>query len=269
MKKKVLIALLIIAIVGASCMALAGCDNRVKVGFQSGTTGEFYTEDIKNLKPVSYSNATMAVQDMIDGRVRFVITDIAPAKAIAAKFADSVKVIDINLTVEEYCFAVNPNDTKGIKEKLNAFMAAHRDELKELQLAYIQGTNEPKVIKPVSNPTNPLKVATSPDFPPFENVSGDGYEGYDLEVMDMFCKEYGYDLVINKMDFDSIVLNVASGLSDIGAAALTWSEERAESVNFSDSYYDATQVVICLKSDTTFDECKTKEDVEAILKTIK
>ncbi|MDE7191806.1 MAG: transporter substrate-binding domain-containing protein [Clostridia bacterium] len=265
MKKKVLIALLVIAIVCVSCMAFAGCDNRVKVGFQSGTTGQFYTEDLKNLNPSQYPNATLAVKDMIEGRISYVITDIAPAKAIAAQFADQVKVIDIGLTEEEYCFAINPNDTKGIEEKLNKFMNDHKEELQVLQNAYVQGTNEKKVIYSATNPTNPLKVATSPDFPPFENVSGDGFEGYDLEVMDMFCKEYGFDLVINSMDFDSIVLNVGNGQSDVGAAALTWNEDRAKSVKFSASYYDATQVVICLKSDTTFDNCKTKEDVEAIL----
>lgn len=51
MKKKVLIALLVIAIVGVSCMAFAGCDGNVeefdnlnkseiKVGYQTGTTGQ-------------------------------------------------------------------------------------------------------------------------------------------------------------------------------------------------------------------------------------
>lgn len=138
--------------------------------------------------------------------------------------------------------------------------------MKELQNKYIQGTNEKKVIYSAKNPTNPLKVATSADFPPFESISGDGYEGFDLEVMAMFCEEYGFDLVINNIEFETIVLEVNQGKSDIGAAAMTWSEDRAKSVVFSESYYDATQVIICLKGDTTFNNCKTKEDVEKILK---
>ena len=276
MKKKVLIALLVIAIVGVSCMAFAGCDTtgdefnnldktEIKVGFQSGTTGQSYTEDYANLTPVSYNNAMLAVQDMLNGRIDYVITDIAPAKSIVAKVGSKVKVIDIKLTEEKYCFAINPNDSKGIMEKLNKFLSDNAAELKDLQNKYIQGTNEKKVIYSATNPKNPLVVATSADFPPFENVSGDGFEGYDLEVMSMFCAANGYDLVINNMDFDSIVLNVGNGQSDIGAAALTWSEDRAKSVKFSDSYYDATQVIICLKKDTTFKACNTKSDVEKIL----
>ncbi len=279
MKKKVLIALLVIAIVGVSCMAFAGCDGNVeefdnfnkseiKVGYQTGTTGQSYTEGYDNLTPKDYTNAMLAVQDMVNGRIDYVITDIAPAKSIAStrSMKKKVKVIDIRLTEEEYCFAINPNDTKGIKEKLNKFLSDNRNKLKELQNKYIQGTNEKKIIYSAKNPTNPLKVATSADFPPFESISGDGYEGFDLEVMAMFCEEYGFDLVINNIEFETIVLDVNQGKSDIGAAAMTWSEDRAKSVVFSESYYDATQVIICLKGDTTFNNCKTKEDVEKILK---
>ena len=97
-------------------MAFAGCvgggepfDNlnksEIKVGFQSGTTGQTYTEGYTNLNPKQYNNAMLAVQDMIAGRIDYVITDIAPAKSIAAK-NKKVKVIDISLTVEKYCFAI-------------------------------------------------------------------------------------------------------------------------------------------------------------------
>ena len=151
MKKKVLITLLVITIVGVTCMAFAGCDTtsdefnnldktEIKVGFQSGTTGQSYTEDYKNLTPVSYTNAMLAVQDMLSGRIDYVVTDIAPAKSIAAKIGKRVKVVDINLTEEVYCFAVNPKDTKGIMDKLNKFLSDNAAELKDLQNKYIQGT---------------------------------------------------------------------------------------------------------------------------------
>lgn len=270
MKKKVLIALLVAAIVCVSAMAFAGCSNKPKVGYQVGTTGETYTKDHTNLGPVDYENATLAVQDMINGRISYVITDIAPAKAIANQFPDKVKVIDIGLTEEEYCFAINPKDTKNIKQLLDEFMTENETQLKELQIKYVQGTNEKKVIYSNANPSRPnLVVATSADFPPFENKSGYGYEGYDIEVMNMFCEKYNFNLVIEDMSFTSIVLAVNTGKADVGAAAMTWSEERAESVVFSKAYYDATQVIICPIGDITFDACKTAADVEEILKALK
>ena len=109
MKKKILIALLVVAIISVSVMAFAGCNGGgVNVGFQTGTTGQSYTEEYINLTPKQYSNATLAVQDMVNGRIQYVITDIAPAKAIASQdqFKGKVKVIDISLTDEIFCFAV-------------------------------------------------------------------------------------------------------------------------------------------------------------------
>ncbi len=270
--KKVLLTLLIVAMVSVSCFALMACTNTsdVNVGFQNGTTGQYYTEGFSNLTPKGYTNATLAVQDMIAGRLNYVITDIAPAKSITSKMNGKVKVVDIPLTAEEYCYAVNPNDTKGLLDKLNKFLTDNKAAIEELENAYVEGTNKENVIMSADASTakNPLKVATSPDFPPFENISGEGYVGIDLEIMKMFCDEYGYDLVIVEMEFDSIVLNVGQGKADIGAAALTWSEDRAKTVKFTDSYYAASQVIIAKANDTTFDDCKTKEDVEAIIKSL-
>ena len=49
-------------------------------------------------------------------------------------------------------------------------------------------------------------------------------------------------------------------------AGLTVSEKRKLSVNFSESYYEASQMVLVLENDDTFDACKSAEDVENILK---
>ena len=53
---------------------------------------------------------------------------------------------------------------------------------------------------------------------------------------------------------------------DIAMAGLTVSEKRKLSVNFSESYYEASQMVLVLENDDTFDACKSAEDVENILK---
>ena len=54
----------------------------------------------------------------------------------------------------------------------------------------------------------------------------------------------GYKLVIDDMDFDSIITSVQTGKADFGMAGMTVTEERLQSINFSDSYTTATQVII-------------------------
>ncbi|MDE5990339.1 MAG: transporter substrate-binding domain-containing protein, partial [Clostridia bacterium] len=207
---------------------------------------------------------------MITGRIDYVITDIAPAKAIAghANFNGKVKVIDIPLTDEIYCFAVNKeNDT--LKAQINEFLTNKSEELKSLQEAYIAGTNDVKKISSGNkNAENALIVATNAEFPPFEYTIGEFYAGYDMEVMQMFCVEYGYELVIEHMEFKAVVQSVNTKKADVGAAALTFNEDRAKQVNFTDKYYESTQVIICMADDTTFDNCKTREDVEKILNSL-
>ena len=62
-----------------------------------------------------------------------------------------------------------------------------------------------------------------------------------------------------------IILSLEQQKADIGMAGLTVTEERAKQVDFSDPYYNAAQKIICKADDKTFDNCKTKEDVDKIL----
>ena len=58
------------------------------------------------------------------------------------------------------------------------------------------------------------------------------------------CDKLGYKLVIDDMDFDSIITAVQSGKADFGMAGMTVTEEREQSINFTDTYTKAKQVII-------------------------
>lgn len=83
----------------------------------------------------------------------------------------------------------------------------------------------------------------------------------------MIADKLGLELVIEDMDFDAVVTSVGKNGVDIAMAGLTVTATRQQVVNFSDAYYEGAYQVILVKEDNTeFDACKTKEDVEAILK---
>jgi polar amino acid transport system substrate-binding protein len=131
----------------------------------------------------------------------------------------------------------------------------------------------------MKNDGTQLIVATNAAFAPFEYKEGENYYGIDMEIMDLFAKEIGKELYIYDMTFDAVCLAVSttggdysegdetiqSGICDIAAAGLTVREDRAQILDFSDTYYNAAQMLIVAADDTTFDNCKTKADVEAIL----
>ena len=94
----------------------------------------------------------------------------------------------------------------------------------------------------------------------------ENYYGIDMEIAKLLADHLGMELVIKDMEFDAVCLSVGQHKCDIAMAGLTVNEERTEHVTFSTSYYTANQKIIVKGDDTTFDACKTAEDVEKILK---
>lgn len=94
-------------------------------------------------------------------------------------------------------------------------------------------------------------------FPPYEYIGDNGaYAGIDIEIAQAIADKLGRELVVENMDFDSIVGAVSTGKSDMGMAGLTVTPERLESVDFSTSYAKGIQAVI-VKEDspiTTVDD---------------
>jgi len=58
------------------------------------------------------------------------------------------------------------------------------------------------------------------------------------------CDVLGYELKIEDMEFDSIINAIQSGKADIGVAGITVTEDRLQSVDFTDSYASSKQVII-------------------------
>ncbi len=181
---------------------------------------------------------------------------------------NKVKVIDLALSAEEYAFAVAKEETDFLG-KVNAFLTKIKGNGKfdEICNNYF-GDGTPLSITSAALDANKeqLVVATSTGFEPFEMVDQNGkYSGVDLEIAYYLAQELNLELVIQDMDFDAVVNSVQSGICDIAMAGLSVTPEREKVVTFSDSYYNASQVVITKADDTTFDECKTGEEVAAIL----
>lgn len=95
-----------------------------------------------------------------------------------------------------------------------------------------------------------LTMVTSADYPPFEYIDtagGGKYVGIDVEIAQAITEKLGYELEIKDMDFGGLVQSVQSKQADFAMAAMTIDEERAKSVDFSETYYMANHAVISLK----------------------
>ena len=92
-----------------------------------------------------------------------------------------------------------------------------------------------------------LTIATSPDFPPFESLGANGaVEGIEIDVMQMICDELGVELVIEQLDFDSVLPGVQSGKYDCGVSGISVTPAREKNTLFTDPYCLAAQAIVVL-----------------------
>ena len=181
--------------------------------------------------------------------------------------AKKAVVIDIDLTEEEYAFGVVKSDAQLLTDT-NAFIKEIMDNGKfdEICNKYFgDGTPTPVTSAAEDSSKDQLLVATNAAFEPFEYTEGDKYLGIDMEIASLLAEKLGKELVIKNMDFDAVCLSVGQERADIAMAGLTVKPDREEYVTFSDSYYIASQRIIVKEGDDTFADCKTADDVAAIL----
>ena len=154
----------------------------------------------------------------------------------AAGSANTAKVIDVDLTSEEYAFGVDKTQPE-LLEQTNTFIQKIKDDgtLDAICAKYF-GDGEPEAVESaeLDSSKDQLVVATNAAFEPFEYTKGDQYYGIDMEIAKLLADELGKELVIQNMDFDAVCLS-------------------------------ASQRLIVPSADTTFDECKTADEVAAKL----
>ena len=183
----------------------------------------------------------------------------------------SVKIIDVKLTDEQYAFVCKKGNTELVNS-VNDFMAEIKANgtFDSLVAKYFEGVGT-KVgytvtTTDVENTDKNLIVVTNCPFEPFEYMAEDGkIYGLDIEIAAAYAAYVGLELVIKNIGFDDIFVQVEGGYADIGMAGITASADRAEIYDFTTPYYEASQKLIVAADNTDFDNCKTAEDVEAVL----
>ena len=100
-----------------------------------------------------------------------------------------------------------------------------------------------------------LHMSTNAAFPPYEMTTDDGgYEGIDVEIATAIAQKLGLELVVDDMDFNSVITAVQQGKSDMAMAGLTVNPERQENVDFTQTYATGIQVIIVKEgSEVTLD----------------
>ena len=177
---------------------------------------------------------------------------ISETTYVAAAIWEGAKIETVDDVIDRtnagYIFRKDSEGAAAVREQLNAFIIKSKESgfLQELQNKWL-GSKEPSETfdnNSLTGENGTLKVAVSPDLKPLCYVKEGAVVGYEIEVLQHFAKEYGYRLEFVSMTFDAILPGVVSGKYDIGTGGMTITEERAQSVDFSESYLTVDVVMV-------------------------
>ena len=177
---------------------------------------------------------------------------ISETTYVAAAIWEGAKIETVDDVIDRtnagYIFRKDSEGAAAVREQLNAFIIKSKESgfLQELQNKWL-GSKEPSETfdnNSLTGENGTLKVAVSPDLKPVCYVKEGAVVGYEIEVLQHFAKEYGYRLEFVSMTFDAILPGVVSGKYDIGTGGMTITEERAQSVDFTESYLTVDVVMV-------------------------
>lgn len=256
MKKTRMIA----ALAAAAVLGLSACSNSVPantvnsvddlngkvIGTQLGTTGYILAGDIEGATVEGYNKGADAIQALKQAKNDAVIIDMETAKAFVSKNPD-LKILDEPFDNEEYSIAYRIGD-----DELGAKLNAALDQLKadgtldSIVSHWIGDSADHVPYTPDSSVerTGTITMATNAEFPPYESMEGNEIVGIDVDMMRAVCDIIGMDLVIENMEFDSIITAVTSGKADVGVAGMSVTEDRLKNVNFTQGYATSMQAIV-------------------------
>ena len=224
-----------------------------RIGVQLGTTGDTYVTDEYEKDGATierYNKGADAVQALKQDKIDCVVIDSEPAKSFVGKNSELV-ILDETLTSEEYAICVS-KENKDLTEKINGALKELEMEgtLSAIVSNYIgddAGKNPYTSPADVNRNNGTLVMATNATFEPYEYYEGDKVVGIDADMAQAVADKLGMELKIEDMEFDSIITAVQSGKADIGVAGMTVTEDRLKSIDFTNPYTTAAQVIIVKK----------------------
>lgn len=226
-----------------------------RIGVQTGTSFDKAVSEKLPEARILYFNAKA---DMINA----LQTGKIDAAAVDEPVAKMQMALNNRLTylpefLEQFDFAyVFPKNDGGRKlcDQFSEYLRSIRDDgtMEEIGEKWFGDDDSLKTIADYRSfpaPNGVLRMATEAQYEPFSYILHNKIAGYDIDIAVHFCEAYGYGLEIRDMSFDAVLPAVQTGKCDFGGAGISITEERKESVLFSEPNFTGGTVLTVLKAD--------------------
>lgn len=176
------------------------------------------------------------------------------------KGSSKLKILDTEYVKEDYaiCFAKGSELKDKVNDSLKKLIADGTvQKIIDKYITSDEKSDDSITIEESDGKNGTIKMATNAYFPPYEYYDGENIVGIDVDIAKAIAADLGMKLEIVDIEFDSIIAGVQTGKYDMGMAGMTVTDERKQSVDFSDSYATGIQSIIV----TEDSEIKSIDDI--------
>ena len=227
-------------------------DPNVVIGTLLGSNFEAYRNTAAPKAQLKYFNTTSDLLFALSvGQIDSVLIDDLMARYLSANVEGLTYLEEPIEPIQgqAFIFGNTEFDTK-LMAQMNEFTAKLQQDgtLNELIFKWCRSeAADADAAYDTEGPNGTIRIATNAENPPGVYLSNGKIVGYEPEILSLFCKEYGYGMEFTDMNFPGIIPAVLSGQCNIGAATISVTEERKETVRFAEAYYSAGGLALIRK----------------------
>ena len=186
-----------------------------------------------------YDDASASILALQSGKLDAAAHDMPAAQLAVARQPDLALFPE---TVTPDVYGLGLQKDSPLTDDISAIIERYSEDgtLEELDKIWIGTDESKKVVEDWSDlpaPNGVIRMAAKTDGAPFCYIKDNQVVGYDIDIMVRFCKAYGYGFEITGAEFASIFAGLSTGTYDVSAGSLSITEERSQSVNFSEPNY--------------------------------
>lgn len=243
---KGLALLLLFAMLTAVFCACSGNKaERKRIGILSGSIfDEIADEFFPDCERVYYQYPSELADALENGKIDGYIHDDPMARKSCAQYKN--QEITMRLADDRYGFVFNKGDSE-LCEKMSAMLRTLREDgtLELLKQIWLGGNESLHTVdmSGLTGENGTIRLAVSHNVP-FSYEKDGACVGLEIDLIARFCREYGYAFSFEWLDLTEVFAKIESGEADIGAASISITEERKETLLFSESYYDGGVVFV-------------------------
>ena len=245
---------------------------KYKVGAMVGAASEPYVgKALPNAVEKQYPAMTDMVAALESKQIDALVFTRATLESIAAEKPDQFQILDEPLGETEIHMVISPKtQLKNLTAEVNEFLEEKSKDgtlQKSYRYWFVENKTEMPQIETKTGdaPTKKLVVGTQGTLMPVSFYVGDRLVGFDVEIIEMFAAQYGYELEYRVADFMALLTAAEFGEIDLICGSIMYTPERAERVIFPSTPLYKMPISVMTRKLRILDEPLTYTDMHLVI----